>query len=73
MVERKLVGGPLYYRGSRITATLLGPDLLGQIDGEEMPHFYMGITALQTCAMKAIDERIKEQEQRTNEKHRTSR
>lgn len=73
MVKREQVGDPMHYRGSRITATLISPDLLGQIDGEEMPHFYMDLTALRKCAMKAVDEKIKEQEQKTDEKRRTNR
>lgn len=58
MVDRTYVGEPLDYKGHRITATLAEPDLRGQIDGQEMPHFYMSLAALREAAIKAIDDQI---------------
>ncbi len=59
MINRPTVGEPMPYRDYVITATLLGPDLLMQIDGEEQPHFYLDLTSLRKAGMKVIDDKIK--------------
>lgn len=73
MVNRKSVGDPYIYRGHRITATHIGPDLLGQIDGEEMPNFYMDLAAVRRAGSRAVDLKIKEQEEKKGERRRNGR
>lgn len=64
MVQRPTVGKPYIYRGHSVTAVLIQPDLLGYIDGEEMPHFYLNMQAVRENAEKMIDAKIKEQEKK---------
>lgn len=67
MIHRTTVGEPYMYRGFKITATHIGPDLLGQIDGEEMPNFYMDLAAVRKAGSKNVDLKIKEQEEKKRE------
>lgn len=64
MIDRAPVGDPIKHQGRTITATLMQPDLLGQIDGQEMPHFYLTLHALQEAAKRMIDADIKEKEEK---------
>ncbi len=73
MIERKPVGEPYKYKGFTITATYLGPDLLGQIDGEELPHFYQDLEAVRKAGERAADMKIKESKEKGNERRRTGR
>lgn len=73
MVERKSVGEPYMYRGYKITATHLGPDLLGQIDGQEMSNFYMDLAAVRKAGSRNVDQMIKEKEEKKGERRRNGR
>ena len=73
MIERKTVGEPYVYKGFTIIATHLGPDLLGYIDGEELPHFYLSLGAVRRAGSRNVDLKIKEQEEKKGERRRTSR
>lgn len=73
MIDRKPVGEPYIYRGHKITATFIGPDLLGQIDGEEMPNFYMDLAAVRKIGARNVDLKIKEQEEKKGERRRNGR
>lgn len=73
MVNRNPVGEPYIYRGYKITATFIGPDLLGQIDGEEMPNFYMDLAAVRRAGSRNVDLKIKEQEEKKGERRRNGR
>lgn len=73
MIDRKPVGDPYMYRGHLITATFIGPDLLGHIDGEEMPNFYMDLAAVRKAAERNVDLKIKEQEEKKGERRRNGR
>lgn len=73
MVNRQPVGEPYIYRGYKITATLIGPDLLGQIDGEEMPNFYMDLQAVRRAAERNVDLKIKEREEKKGERRTNGR
>lgn len=73
MVERQAVGDPYIYRGYQITATFIGPDLLGYIDGEEMPNFYMDLAAVRKVGSRNVDLKIKEREEKKGERRRNGR
>lgn len=73
MINRMLVGEPYIYRGFKITATFIGPDLLGQIDGEEMPNFYMDLAAVRRIGARNVDLKIKEQEEKKGERRNHNR
>lgn len=73
MINRKPVGEPYIYRGYRITATFIGPDLLGHIDGEEMPNFYVDLAAVRKAGSKNVDLKIKEKEEKSGERRRNGR
>lgn len=73
MVERKLVGEPYMYRGYKITATHMGPDLLGQIDDQEMSNFYLDLAAVRKAGSRNVDQIIKEKEEKKGEGRRTRR
>lgn len=73
MINRKPVGEPYMYRGHLITATHLGPDLLGYIDGQEMPNFYMDLAAVRRAGSRNVDLKIKEQEEKKGERRRNGR
>lgn len=73
MIDRPPVGDPYMYRGYMITATFIGPDLLGYIDGEEMPNFYMDLAAVRKAGSRNVDLKIKEREEKKDEKRRTGR
>lgn len=72
MPDRKPVGDPYVYRGHRITATFVGPDLLGYIDGEEMPNFYMDLAAVRKAGSRNVDLKIKEKEEKERKNARRS-
>lgn len=73
MVNRKPVGEPYMYRGYKITATFIGPDLMGQIDGEEMPNFYMDLAAVRRAGSRNVDLKIKEREEKKGERRTNGR
>jgi hypothetical protein len=73
VIERTHVGEPFVYRGYLITATLAGPDLLGYIDGEEMPNFYRDLAAVRKIGSRNVDLKIKEQEEKKGEKRSSGR
>ena len=73
MIERQSVGEPHRYRGFVITATHIGPDLLGQIDGEEMSNFYLDLEAVRKAGERNVDLKIKEREEKKGERRRTGR
>lgn len=73
MIDRKPVGDPYKYRGHLVTATFIGPDLLGYIDGEEMPNFYLDLEAVRKTAERNVDLKIKEQEEKKGERRRNGR
>lgn len=60
-IERKLVDS-IDYKGHKIECRLLQPDLLGYIDGVEMPHMYQTTKAIFDLAKKQIDETEKEKQ-----------
>lgn len=68
MIERKPVGEPYVYKGFTITATHLGPDLLGYINGEELPHFYMDLEAVRQAGERSADLKLKEQKEKKGER-----
>lgn len=63
-IQRKTVGEPLPYKGRKIVATFLGPDLLVSIDDVELPTFYVDLEAARSGAMKYVDDEIKAKEKR---------
>lgn len=73
MLDRPPVGEPYMYRGCLVTATLIQPDLLGYVDGQEMPHFYLDLRSVRFAAEKMIDAKIKEQEEKKDAKRRNGR
>lgn len=73
MLDRKPVGDPYMYRGYMITATFIGPDLLGYIDGQEMPNFYMDLAAVRRVGARNVDLKIKEQEEKKSERRSNGR
>lgn len=73
MINREPVGEPYIYRGYKITATFIGPDLLGQIDGEEMPNFYMDLAAVRRVGSRNVDLKIKEREEKKGERRTNGR
>lgn len=73
MIDRKPVGDPHMYRGYLVTATFIGPDLLGYIDGEEMPNFYMDLAAVRKTAERNVDLKIKEREEKKGERRHNGR
>lgn len=73
MIDRKPVDEPYMYRGCMITATFIGPDLLGYIDGEEMPNFYMDLAAVRRTGSRNVDLKIKEREEKKGERRTNGR
>lgn len=73
MINRKPVGEPYMYRGCLITAAHMGPDLIGYIDGQEMPNFYMDLAAVRRVGSRNVDLKIKEQEEKKGERRRNGR
>lgn len=68
MVNREPVGEPYIYRGYKITATFIGPDLIGHIDDQEMPNFFMDLAAVRKIGARNVDLKIKEQEEKNRGK-----
>lgn len=61
--QRKQVIEPVVYRGHKITATFAGPDLLAQVDGDELPHFYVNSQAAIKAGERYIDAKLKVEEE----------
>lgn len=57
--ERKQVGETETYKGHEIKVRYIGPDLLGEVDGLEMPNFYLNAEAARNACKNYIDETIK--------------
>lgn len=61
-VIRKQVGAAEAYRGSKLTAHYMGPDLLCYVDGVEMPGFYLSVEAAHRIGRMYVDAQLKEEE-----------
>ena len=48
------------YRGREIVARFLGPDLIGYVDGVEMPNFYMTTEALYDACKLHVNQQEKD-------------
>lgn len=72
-VNRPTVGEPHVYKGSVVTATLISPDLIGYLDGLEMPHFYMTLAAVRVAGEKMVDAKLKEQGDKKHARRRSNR
>lgn len=56
IVNRKQIGDTMEYGGHRIVARHLGPDLLCEVDGVELPNFYENVNAVRIAGEKYIDQ-----------------
>jgi len=56
VVERKPIGDTLNYRGHKIVARSLGPDLLCHVDGSELAPFYADLNTAQKAGMRYVDQ-----------------
>jgi len=56
---RKQVGAAEAYRGSKLTAHYMGPDLLAYVDGVEMPSFYLSVEAAHAGGKRYVDAQLK--------------
>lgn len=65
-VTRRPVGDPVLYRGSSIIARYIGPDLLCEVDGNELPNFYINRTAAINAGQRFIDARASEREKKAS-------
>lgn len=59
-VERKIVGEPLQYKGHKIEARYMGPDLLCYVDNQNIGQFYLNVEAVKTAGKRYVDELTKE-------------
>lgn len=55
MVERRLVGPVLRYRGHEIEARLLGPDLLCYVDGQQVGEYWLTAQAAHNAGQRHVD------------------
>lgn len=60
MIERKLIGEPITYKGHRIEVRYMGPDLLCYVDGQEVGHFYTTADGARLAGQRHIDHLEKE-------------
>jgi len=56
---RKQVGAAEAYRGSKLTAHYMGPDLLAYVDGVEMPGFYLSVEAAIAGGRRYVEAQLK--------------
>jgi hypothetical protein len=56
---RKQVGAAQAYKGSKLTAHYMGPDLLSFVDGVEMPSFYLNVEAARRAGRVYVDAKLK--------------
>lgn len=59
-VKRQLIGEPETYRGHKIEVRHMGPDLLGYVDGEEIPNFFETAEATRRACRRFIDDKYRE-------------
>lgn len=59
-VTRRLVGEPIKYKGHRVEARYMGPDLLCYVDGREVGHFYLNAEAARKAGRDHVDQLEKE-------------
>lgn len=60
-VERPCVSTDVY-EGRLLEAQLCGPDLIGLVDGRELPGFFLFARAAIAAGKKYVDEQIKEEQ-----------
>lgn len=70
-LKRKLVGKPEEYRGRKITARHMGPDLLGYVDDIELSGFFLDTEAVQAAGQRYIDAEIKAKDEAAAKAQRT--
>jgi hypothetical protein len=61
MIERKQVGDAERYHGRRIHASYMGPDLIANVNGVELPGFYLTVEAAIAGGRRYVDDQIKEE------------
>lgn len=61
---RKQVGDAERYHGRRLHASSMGPDLLSNVDGVELPAFYLSVEAAIAAGRRYVDDQIKEEAKR---------
>ena len=54
-IERKTVATS-HYKGHTIKVKFLGPDLICEVDGKELPNFYLNAEATRLAGERHIDE-----------------
>jgi hypothetical protein len=64
VIERKQVGDAERYHGRRLHASYMGPDLLSNVDGVELPAFYLSVEAAIGAGRRYVDDQIKEEKKR---------
>lgn len=55
-LNRPIVGEPIMYKGRRIEARFMGPDLLCCVDGSEVGHFYLNAEAARKAGRQYVDQ-----------------
>jgi hypothetical protein len=58
--ERKQVGDAERYHGRRLHASFMGPDLLANVDGVELPAFYLSVEAA-IAGRRYVDDQVREE------------
>jgi hypothetical protein len=61
---RPQIGESVLYRGFTILARKCSPCVLGEVDGQELPHFYATPGAVYLAGRRYADEKIKANETR---------
>jgi histidinol-phosphate/aromatic aminotransferase/cobyric acid decarboxylase-like protein len=59
--ERKQVGDAERYHGRRLHASFMGPDLLANVNGVELPAFYLTVEAAIAAGRRYVDDQVREE------------
>jgi hypothetical protein len=63
-IKRKQVGDAERHHGRRLHASFMGPDLLANVDGIELPAFYLSVEAAIAAGRRYVDDQIREEEKK---------
>ncbi len=58
-ITRPIVGTPEKYHDHLIAAFFVGPDLIVQVDGMEIPNFYLTAEAARAAGKRYVDDKHK--------------
>lgn len=59
-LNRKSIGGPVQYKGHTIQPKYIGPDLICEVDGQEIANFYLDAEAARNAGKRYVDQIEKE-------------